>query len=178
MQVNPATPGPPPTQPPAAAKADAPATKGARADPSPPPQVPAGTPAPAVPAQGGAQAPLPPAPQINPGLFNFMAWAYFVGDPLVGNQNDLLGGTITWLKVMSLISLVSWLFAWLISGVKERVVAVGDWFDYLGIVGLALIPTNLLLRQMETMHRINVRSIGSVPMLTALWIACAVMIAV
>ncbi len=121
---------------------------------------------------------MPPAPQINPGLFNFMAWVYFVGDPLVGNQNDLLGGVITWLKVMSLISLVGWLFAWLISGVKERLIAVGDWFDYVGIVGLALIPTNLLLRQMENMNRIGVHSIGSVPMLTALWIACVVMIAI
>ena len=92
-------------------------------------------------------------PKVDPAIFNALAWVYFIGDPLVGNQNDLVGATLTWLKAVGLICLVSWLFAWLVGGSKERIIARGEWFDYVGIIGLVLIPTNVLLRQMELMGR-------------------------
>src|SRR5262245_32359889 len=123
-QVNPATPGSAPTPAPAAAQAGAPAagqagapaTKGAAAPDG-------GTNAQAA----GAAARSPALPPINPRLAVALAWIYFTGDPTVASY-DLLGATITWIKAISLICLVGWLFSWMITGIKERMVGLGEWF--------------------------------------------------
>ncbi len=175
-QVNPAPPAasPPASQPPAAAKAAGPAARNA------PGSVvdPATLPPPVQPGQATPPAQLPPPPKINPVVMNTMAWLYFLGDPLVGSQDDLIGGALTWIKAVSLICLAAWLFAWLLNGMKERVVGRGDWVDYLGIAALVLTPTTVLLRVMETMQRIGPHWIGGVPLVTALWMASVLLFAI
>ncbi len=168
-QVNPAS--APASQPPAAAQAAGRAA-GPAVDPStiPPPIV--------RPGEAAAPAQLPPPPKADPVVLNTMAWLYFLGDPTVGSQDTLVGGALTWVKAVSLICLASWLFGWLLSGVKERVVARGQWVDYLGIAALVLTPTTVLVRVMESMQRIGAHSIGGVPLVTVLWMASVLLFAV
>ncbi|MHB1560336.1 MAG: hypothetical protein ACYC61_23035 [Isosphaeraceae bacterium] len=171
-QVNPASPASSPaSQPPAATQAAGRAA-GPAVDPAtiPPPIT--------RPGEGAALAQLPPPPKVHPVVMNTMVWLYFLGDPLVGSQENLLGGALTWIKAVSLICLAAWLFGWMLVGVKERVVARGQWVDYLGIAALVLTPASVLFRVMESMQRIGSHSIGGVPLVTAMWMAAMLLFAI
>ena len=60
--------------------------------------------------------------------------------PASASRDSLVGGMLTWIKAISLICLVCWVVSWLIIGVKERIIAQGRWFDYLGVAGAILTP--------------------------------------
>ena len=44
----------------------------------------------------------------------------------------LLGGWLTWIKAISLLCLVGWVGAWLVTAIKERYLARGGWLDLRG----------------------------------------------
>jgi ABC-type transport system involved in multi-copper enzyme maturation permease subunit len=162
-QVNPAAPGPAAAPAPAAAQAGAAATKAAPGGGEPKAA------AAAAPA-GAAAAPMPALPPISRGLGIALMWIYLTGDPSVGSS-DVLGASITWAKAIGLICLLGWLFAWLITGIKERVVARGEWFDYLGIAALVLTPATVMVQVLQAAQRIGAHSIGSVPLVSAMGLA-------
>jgi ABC-type transport system involved in multi-copper enzyme maturation permease subunit len=175
-QVNPATPGTAPTPAPAVAQAGAPATKAAQAG-APATKgaaAPGGAPGAAAP---GAAARAPALPPMDPKLMVRLIWAYFLSDPLTGGR-DFLAASLTWLKSVGLICLIGWLFSWLITGIKERVVGRGEWFDYVGIVALILTPTTVMVQVLQTMNRMAPHPIGPVPLVTALGLACVLLYAV
>ena len=49
-----------------------------------------------------------------------LMWFVLWSDPAV-TSDDLLGGFLTWLKAMSLVCLVCWVAAWLVTGVKQGI---------------------------------------------------------
>ena len=102
-------------------------------------------------------------------------WLYLSGDPTF-TTNDLMGGVLTWLKAMSLLCLVSWVVAWMVIGLKERVLGQGRWYDYLGLAALILTPLVVMLRVLETVERIPVYTVpfGSfIPGDRDYWPCCA-----
>jgi hypothetical protein len=128
--------------------------------------------------QPGAAARPPAAPPINnPRLMYALAWLYLFSEPNAGG-GDLVGGTVTWLKAVSLICLMSWMLAWIITGIKERVVARGEWFDYLGVAALLLTPATVMVQVLQTLKTIDPPSIGSVPLVAGLWYLSVLLYAV
>ena len=74
---------------------------------------------------------------------------------------------------------MGWVFSWLITGIKERLVGRGEWFDYLGIAALLLTPATGFVQVLQSMQTDRRRySIGPVPLVTALWFAGVLLYAV
>ena len=96
-----------------------------------------------------------------------MRWLFLLSDP-AATSNNLLGGLLTWLKVISLICLVCWVVSWLVIGVKQGLVARGRWFDYIGLVALILTPATVLIRVLESVKRLPVYYIAGLPVSTTL----------
>jgi ABC-type transport system involved in multi-copper enzyme maturation permease subunit len=123
-------------------------------------------PANAAQAAAAAAAPAPaPAP---PGFVT--KWLYLLGDPSM-TLMGLAGGALTWIKAIALLCLVSWVGSWLVIAVKERVVGNGKWYDYLGLIGLILTPVAVLIRVLETVEKIPVYSVSSVPVVALIGFA-------
>jgi hypothetical protein len=108
-----------------------------------------------------------PPPEISRALRNTLFWFFLAGEPLF-TIPGLLGAMLTWLKAVSLLSLLGWLGYWLSTAVRERVVGVGKWFDYFGLAALVLIPATVLVKVLETEKRITVHDIGPIPLTTLL----------
>src|SRR5262249_14958387 len=117
---------------------------------------------------------LPPLPRIEPRTLNALIWLYLSGDPTV-MSNDLLGGFLAWLKAISLLCLVGWLLAWLVIGIKERVVGRGRWYDYIGVAALVLTPVTVLLRVLEAVNRIPAYAIGGIRVSALTALACTLL---
>jgi hypothetical protein len=105
-----------------------------------------------------ATAANPPGAGISREWLIRLMWFYIASDPSF-RSNDLTGGILTWLKVVSLLCLICWLVCWLVIGVKERVVGRGRWYDYFGVAALILTPVSVMLRVLESMQRIHPYSI-------------------
>ena len=103
-QVNPAAPG-------SAARAGRGAgRRPRRRSPSTPPR----RPRPAAPRRSPAAARMPALPPIDQKLAIALAWLYFAGDPDVRQRRPCSAGCITWVKAISLLCLVGWVFSWLV----------------------------------------------------------------
>ncbi len=128
-------------------------------------------------AQAGAAAPARPpagaAPVLNipPQWIPALKWLYLSGDPTF-TTNDLFGGFLTWLKAVSLLCLIAWIVSWLVIGVKERVVGQGRWYDYIGVLALLLTPVSVLLRVLESVHRIPVYTVMGTHLTAYTALAC------
>ena len=51
---------------------------------------------------------------------NFMGWVYLLGDPAITTKG-ILGSLLTWLKIIGLFSLVSWVGARILAAIKDRI---------------------------------------------------------
>jgi hypothetical protein len=108
-----------------------------------------------------------PPPEISSTLRNALVWFFLAGDFLF-SLPGLLGGLLTWLKAIGLLSLMGWLGYWLSTAVRERVVGVGKWYDYFGIAALILIPSTVLVKVLEAEKRIATHQVGSIPLTSLL----------
>jgi hypothetical protein len=121
----------------------------------------------------------PPPVQVlqlpfNPEWVTTFKWLYLFGDPTF-TTGDVIGGVLTWLKAISLLCLVGWVVAWMVIGVKERVVGRGSWYDFLGLAAVILTPLVVMLRVLESVQRIPVYTVPLVPSLqstTLLTLVC------
>ncbi len=109
-----------------------------------------------------AQAATTP-PEISPAARNALIWLYLGGDTTVAFPG-LLGALWTWTKILALVALVGWVGSWVVTAVKERYVGVGRWYDYLGLLALALIPLTVLAQVMQTEKWIGAVSIAGTPL--------------
>jgi hypothetical protein len=96
-----------------------------------------------------------------------LRWLFLFSDP-AATSNNLAGGLLTWLKVMSLICLVCWIVSWLVTGVKQGLVGRGRWFDYIGVAALLLTPATVLIRVLESVKRLPVYYLAGIPVSTML----------
>ena len=101
-----------------------------------------------------ANAAANPVPNLSPRAIVALMWVYLASNPSISVRDSLLGGILTWIKAISLICLVCWVVSWLIIGVKERIIAQGRWYDYLGVLGAILTPVAVMLKVLEDAKRI------------------------
>jgi len=108
---------------------------------------------------------------LNSPWLAVLQWLYLWSDPNFTTAN-LLGGVLTWLKAVSLFCLVCWILCWLVIGLKEGVVGRGRWYDYLGVAALLLTPVAVMLKVLESVHRIPVYTVRGVGVTTTIDILC------
>jgi hypothetical protein len=100
-----------------------------------------------------------------------LMWLFLASDPWF-STNDILGGILTWFKVVGLVCLVCWIGSWLVSGVKLGVIGRGRWYDYLGWAALILTPITVMLRVMEQAKRLDVYQFRGINLTTAVTVIC------
>ncbi len=122
-----------------------------------------------APAAAAAAANAPVVPFTREALAAF-SWLVLWSDPTI-TSNDLTGGMLTWLKAISLVCLVCWVASWLLIGVKQGLIGRGQWFDYLGVAALILTPLTVMLRVLESVKRVPIYSVASMPVSSLLVIA-------
>ncbi len=180
-QVNPASPGPA-TSPPQAATTkgaadmqglgpilnpDPAATQGPAAG-----QAPAAATAPVNPmGTPNAVVHTPVAPAVSKEWLAALLWVYVCSDP-VFTDPSLLGGFLTWLKAIGLLCLVGWVLSWLVTGIKERVVGQGRWYDYLIIGALVLTPLTVMLRVLESVGKFPTLQVGPLTLTAVVALVC------
>lgn len=96
-----------------------------------------------------------------------MAWLYLLGEPtaMIAGYTPIMaivGGLITWVKVISLFCLLGWVASWLATALKERTVARGNWLDVAALASLVGAVGTLLLQVLETSKRMPVYKVGKV----------------
>jgi Sec-independent protein translocase protein TatA len=115
---------------------------------------------------------MPPLPRFDPtallwgqqipdAVFNTLQWLYAWGEPRV-TIPGLLGGVLTWLKVVGLFCLLGWAGAWLITGLKDRQPQPGRPvrlrpLDVLLFIGLAAALMSALAWVLLSAHRLPER---------------------
>ncbi len=104
----------------------------------------------------------PPLPYTGQQLA-ILQWLRLFGDPLITTGSDI-GGLLTWLKTLALLSLVCWIGSWLVTAFKERTIGQGKWFDYLFFAAFVLTPVAVLLRELETSEKIGHHLVGNIPL--------------
>jgi hypothetical protein len=72
---------------------------------------------------------------------------------------------------------VCWVVSWLIIGVKERVIAQGRWFDFLGLAALILTPIAVVLRVLADAQHIPPYKIGGYSLTVAAAVLCIILFA-
>ncbi|WP_165249695.1 ATP:cob(I)alamin adenosyltransferase [Paludisphaera soli] len=120
-----------------------------------------------------AAATPPPPLEISPALNNALVWFFLAGEPSL-TLSGLVGGLLTWLKAVGLLSLFGWVGYWVVTAVKERVVGVGRWFDYLGLAALALIPLTVLVQVMQEQKWVKAASLAGVPLTSLMSFAAVI----
>jgi hypothetical protein len=126
-------------------------------------------------AQANNVANNPVVPRLSQRAMIAIQWLFLASDPSVGVRDSLLGGALTWIKAIGLICLVCWVVSWLIVGIKERIIAQGRWFDYLGLAAAVLTPASVALKVLEDSQRMARYRIGTYPLTTLAAIVCIVL---
>ncbi len=112
------------------------------------------------------------APESIPGwLWPTIAWLFVLGEPAF-TQRGLLGSFIVWLKVVSLFCLLAWVVSWLVTAIKQRLLAKGSWLDIAALAALVGGLATVLLRVMESTERIPVFRVGPTSVVGLLGLAC------
>jgi hypothetical protein len=124
-----------------------------------------------------ANAAANPTMAISPRVFEMVVWVFLASDPTISTRESLLGGILTWIKAVSLICLVCWVVSWLIIGVKERIIAQGRWFDFLGLGGAVLTPIAVVLKVLADAQHIPPYKIGGFSLTAAAAVLCIVLFA-
>ena len=123
-----------------------------------------------APAPAAAAAANAPAVPFTREALAAFSWLVLWSDPTM-TSNDLTGGMLTWLKAISLVCLVCWVASWLLIGVKQGLIGRGLWFDYIGVAALILTPITVMLRVLESVKRVPIYSVASMPVSSLLVIA-------
>ena len=118
-------------------------------------------------------------PGIPEAYRKFVGWLYVYGEPMATiygtNWTDaLMGGLITWVKVISLFCLLGWVVSWLSTALKDRTVARGDWLDIAALAASIGGVGTMLIRVMESTHRIPIYKIAGVYTVSLLTGLCLV----
>ena len=112
-------------------------------------------------AQAGVGNPI--AEQPPRWLRSALLWLFLYGEP--GFQTgDLLGGWLTWIKAISLLSFVCWIGYWLTKSIKEGYLGRGQWYDFVALAAALMIPVTVLVRTLEASRQLPVYLVGSIPL--------------
>ncbi|WP_406693423.1 hypothetical protein V5E97_20575 [Singulisphaera sp. Ch08] len=120
-----------------------------------------------------SQALLPGVPQQWRAV---MLWLLLLGEPAF-TQPGLIGGLITWVKIISLFCLLGWVVSWVSIALKERTAARGNWLDIVALIALLGCIAAMVFHVMESTGRITqVYKVGPIPFVTLLALSCGVVI--
>ena len=92
-----------------------------------------------------------------------MLWLFLYGEPAF-QTGGLLGGWLTWIKAISLLSFVGWIGYWLIKAIKEGYLGRGRWYDFVALAAVLMIPVTVLVRTLEATKQLPVYLVGSIPL--------------
>ncbi|WP_435009995.1 hypothetical protein P12x_001214 [Tundrisphaera lichenicola] len=105
-----------------------------------------------------AQAKLPGIPDW---LVPIEEWLYVFGEPSVSIPG-VLGGLITWLKVVGLFALLAWVFSWVASAVRTREKARTNVLDIAALVSLLGCLGAVVLNVLQSTKRIAPLNVGGI----------------
>ncbi len=112
-------------------------------------------------------------PGVPAWLLRAIEWLFVYGEPAL-TIPGIIGGLISWLKVISLLCLLGWVASWVTAALKERYVARGNWLDLAAVLGLIVAVGAILLRVLEATHRLErVFHVGQMPLTSLLAIVAA-----
>src|SRR6266576_2789514 len=92
---------------------------------------------------------LPGVPERLRGL---IAWMLLLGEPSL-TTHGLVGGLLSWVKVLSLFCLLGWVVSWVTTALKERTAARGNWLDIAALLALVGGLVAMVLNVMEATGR-------------------------
>jgi ABC-type transport system involved in multi-copper enzyme maturation permease subunit len=93
-----------------------------------------------------------------------MTWLFLLGEPNITLNattwtRALIGGTLTWLKVISLFCLLGWAVSWLVTAIKEKTVGKGNWLDMAALASIVGAIATVVLRVLEENGKVPVTKI-------------------
>lgn len=121
-------------------------------------------------AQAGQQADQTPAI-----IQNFVGWMYLIGDPAY-TVKGLLGSLLTWVKIVGLFSLVSWIGARTLAAVKDRITLPA--MSGIALAGLLGGLVTILLQQLQASERLVLPKIGSISPISVLGLVSIIAVVV
>ncbi len=97
--------------------------------------------------------------EMPPLLVNFISWVYILGDPAYTTKG-VFGSLLTWLKIIGLFSLVSWIGARILGAIKDRISLPA--LSGIAAAGLLGGLASVLLQVLQTTGRITLPAVGGV----------------
>lgn len=105
-----------------------------------------------------------------------MLWLLLLGEPGF-TQPGLIGGLITWVKIISLFCLLGWVVSWVAVALKERTAARGNWLDIAALAALIGSIAAMVVHVMESTGRITqIYKLAGIPVVTLLAVGCGLVI--
>lgn len=104
-----------------------------------------------------------------------LAWLYLLGEPNVTIpaldwSRAVLGGALTWLKVVSLFCLLGWAVSWLVTALKEKTVGRGGWLDVAALVSIIGAVGTVVLHVLEQNKQFPVYKVPSLGGIYVAWL--------
>ena len=114
------------------------------------------------------------APPPQSFLQNAAEWLWVFGEPSVTYNplGPIVAGLITWVKVVSLFTLLAWVFSWVISAYKTRTKAKADGLDIAGLLALIGLVASIALNVLQAAGRIKLPTIQGTPISGWLALVC------
>ncbi|MDR3635395.1 MAG: hypothetical protein P4L84_16440 [Isosphaeraceae bacterium] len=112
------------------------------------------------------------APERVPRLDIVLIWVRLFGDPTI-TFPSLWGAALLWLKVVSLLCLVTWVATWVATAVKEWSSGRIRWLDYAALGGLFIGFGAAALQVLEQTKRVQVYKVAGTIYLDTLLALCA-----
>ena len=122
-----------------------------------------------------AQSSLPGVPA---GWVPTLKWLYVLGEPGVTDNGNgvVIGGLITWFKVVSLFALLAWLLSWVVAAYRTREKSRGDWLDIAALVATMGCLASVVLNVLQTTGRLKSSSVAGFNVSTSIALACGAVI--
>ncbi len=100
-------------------------------------------------------------PGVEGRLRPYIAWGILLGDPGL-TIPGILGGVLLWVKVVSLLCLITWVAGWVSSALKDWTMGRFTWLDYGALGAIILGISAAALQILEQTQRIKVYKIANI----------------
>ena len=122
-----------------------------------------------------AQAQLPGIP---PKLVPAFVWIYIFGEPgvTVNDYGPVVGGLITWLKVVGIFALLAWVMSWVAAALRTRTRAKADVLDVAALAALGGCLVAVVLNVLQATNRVNPLVVAGYAVPSSLALACGVVL--
>ena len=119
-------------------------------------------------------------PGIPPRLVPTLIWFYILGHPglTVNDYGPVVGGLITWLKVLGIFALLAWAVSWVAAALRTRTKARADVLDIAALAALGGCFLALVLNVLQTSGRVKPLIVAGFAIPPTLALACAAILLV